>query len=468
MKRKAFFRTAVILGILLCMTAAIGAVSVRADCQGAGTVTASALNMRSEASTTSSVVTCLPKGTVVLVTGTQDGWYKVWYQGQSGYMSDDYISFASTAQANFGTGTIQGTGVRVRSGPSTGDAIVATVNTGTTMSVTGVSGSWYQVSYNGSTAYVNGSYLNLSASGSQSAAPQANAGASSGSGASGSTGTINGDYVRLRSGPSTGYSVLGSYNKGATMTVTGSSGDWYAVTAGSLKGYVYKQYLTVQSAGTSGGTGTSSSGGVTAMNETGTTTTAVHMRSGPSTSYASQRVLAAGTRLTVTGQTNGWYQVSYNGATGYVCDDYVSCGKEEAPDPSGTSSNSTSYSTAGERIVAEARKYQGVPYVYGGTSPSGFDCSGFVYYVYKQCGYSITRTATAQSYLGANIARVNLRPGDIIIFYNGYKSAIGHSGIYIGNNQFIHASSGSGKVIVSSLSETYYNTRFYSARRVAN
>ena len=107
-------------------------------------------------------------------------------------------------------------------------------------------------------------------------------------------------------------------------------------------------------------------------------------------------------------------------------------------------------------------------YVYGGTSPAGFDCSGFVYYVYKQCGYSITRTATAQNSDGRYVARSNLQPGDIIIFYNGYKSAIGHAGIYIGNNQFIHASSGGGRVMISSLSETYYNTRFYSARRVVS
>ena len=460
-------RTAIVLGVLLCMTVAIGGVSARADCEGAGTVTASALNMRSEPNTSSSVITTAPRGAVVLVTGSSNGWYQVMYDGRSGYMSGDYLTFSTSAQADFGTGTISGTGVNVRSGPSTNDTVVASVNSGVTMAVTGVSGAWYQVSYNGATAYVNGSYLTLSGTGTTQAAPagsSATTGAGTTTSSASGTGTINGDYVRLRSGPSTGYSVLGTYNKGATMTVTGVSGDWYAVTANGVSGYVYKQYLTVQSG--AGGSTVS----VTEMNTAGTTTAAVNLRSGPSTAYTSLGVLPVGTSVTVTGKADNWYKVSYNGAAGYIRSDYVSTGTSAAPAGSGstgTTTTETGSTTGGEKIVAEAKKYQGVRYVYGGTSPSGFDCSGFVYYVYKQCGYSITRTATAQSYLGTSVARANLQPGDIIIFYNGYKSAIGHAGIYIGNNQFIHASSGGGKVMISSLSESYYNTRFHSARRVA-
>ncbi len=455
--KRALLRTAVVLAVLVCLTLTLGATEARADCQGAATVTASALNVRSQASTASSVVTCLPRGTVVLVTGSSTGWYQVWYQGSSGYVSADYVTYSTSADASFGTGTVNGTGVNVRSGPGTGYSVVGTVTNGNTLPVVGVSGSWYKVTYNGSSAYISGSYLSLSGgSGSSTSSPSP---APAGGTASG-TGTINGNYVRMRSGPGTGYSILGTYNKGSVMTVTGTSGDWYAVTSGSLKGYVYKQYLTMSSSGSGAATGGSTgSFTVTTMNDTpAVTTAAVNMRSGPATTYTSQRVLAQGTAITLTGTSGSWYRISYNGSTGYVSGSYVSTNVA-------TGSSSTA---AGERIVNEAKKYLGVPYVYGGTSPSGFDCSGLVYYVYKQCGYSITRTATAQNSDGRYVARSNLQPGDIIIFYNGYKSAIGHAGIYIGNNQFIHASSGGGRVMISGLSETYYNTRFYSARRVVS
>ena len=92
--------------------------------------------------------------------------------------------------------------------------------------------------------------------------------------------------------------------------------------------------------------------------------------------------------------------------------------------------------------------------------------AGLVYYVFRQCGYTITRTATAQNSDGYYVSRSDLRPGDIIIFYNSAMSAIGHAGIYIGDGQFIHASSSGGRVMISSLT-SYYDTHYYSARRVA-
>ncbi|MCD8088018.1 MAG: C40 family peptidase, partial [Oscillospiraceae bacterium] len=150
--------------------------------------------------------------------------------------------------------------------------------------------------------------------------------------------------------------------------------------------------------------------------------------------------------------------------TGYVYSSYVTTDTSSST----ASSLSSSSTSAGEAIVAEAKKYLGVSYVYGGTSPSGFDCSGLVYYVYKQCGYSITRTASSQNSDGTYVSRDNLQPGDIIVFYNSAMTAIGHVGIYIGDGQFIHASSGSGKVVISDLSSTYYNSHYYSARRIVS
>ena len=99
--------------------------------------------------------------------------------------------------------------------------------------------------------------------------------------------------------------------------------------------------------------------------------------------------------------------------------------------------------------------------MYGGTTPSGFDCSGFTQYVYKQCGVSLNRTSDAQASNGAAVSKSNLQPGDLVIF-------TGHVGIYIGNNKFIHAANPSKGVITTSLSDSYYTKTYKTARRIFN
>ena len=448
-KIEKIFKAAAIVLFTLCIMLSIGAAEARADSDGAATVTASALYMRSEASTSSSVVTCLPRGTTVVVHSASDGWVRVSYREYTGYMSAEFLSMSSAADGSFGTGTVTGDEVRLRSGPGTSYDIIGTRDKGAKLEVTGVSGAWYKVDLDGSTGYIVSTYLSLGSS-------SGGTGTSTGGGSDAKTGVINGTDVRLRSGPGTTYDILGSFSTGATLTVTGESGDWYKVSANGNEGYVYKAYLTIGGSSSSSSSSAYSSGGssVTAMSDTAATViSAVHMRSGPDTSYTSQRVLEAGTSVTITGEAGKWYRVTYNGSEGYIFKTYLTTG-------------SVSASGEGARLVAEAKNYLGVPYVYGGTSPSGFDCSGFVYYVYRQCGYSITRTATAQNGNGVYVSRDALQPGDIIIFYNSAMSGIGHSGIYIGDGQFIHASSGSGSVVISSLSNSYYNTHYYSARRV--
>lgn len=120
----------------------------------------------------------------------------------------------------------------------------------------------------------------------------------------------------------------------------------------------------------------------------------------------------------------------------------------------------------GERIVEYAGKFIGTPYAYGGQSPSGFDCSGFAGYIYKQFGYSLPRTAAEQSGQGIAVDRGNLAAGDLVFFTCG-GSYIDHVGIYCGNNRFIHSSSPrSGGVIYSSLQEGYYANCYAGARRI--
>ena len=130
-------------------------------------------------------------------------------------------------------------------------------------------------------------------------------------------------------------------------------------------------------------------------------------------------------------------------------------------------SDGTSDSTEseGQLIVDTAMLYLGTPYVWGGTTEKGFDCSGFVQYVYKECGYTIDRTAAQIYKNGTYVEKENLEVGDAICF-SSHTESIGHVGIYIGDGQFIHASSGSGAVIISDLSEKYYTARYIGARHI--
>ena len=222
--------------------------------------------------------------------------------------------------------------------------------------------------------------------------------------------------------------------------------------------------------------------------------------------------------------TEGWYQVAYNGKTGYVSADYLLVDQDKVFETygrvngdgvnvrSGASTeaevlasvntgtivtvnglvdgwydvtcqygtkgyirsdfldltkDATSSTASGSAIVNTANQYLGTRYSYGGASPSGFDCSGFTMYVYSQHGYSLPHSATSQwqSGLGSRVYSIGeLQSGDLVFFNDPSRNAgkaCSHAGIYIGSGQFIHSSSSkSNGVIISNLTSGYYNTYF--------
>ena len=289
-------------------------------------------------------------------------------------------------------------------------------------------------------------------------------------------GAVSGTGVRMRSGAGTDYDILKTLDKGTVVELTAVEGDWYRISYEGQRGFVSAQYITRYD--TAGG-----------LNAAGKVTADVlNIRAAAKSGSTSLGTVTNGTVIAVTGiETGGWFAVSYNGVSGYVASQYVLiCSPASitsaADKPAGTADAAESTETAetteatdstvspsasASDIVSVAQQYLGVPYVYGGSSPSGFDCSGFTMYVFAQVGISLPHGATSQLSYGTEVSRSNLQPGDLV-FFQDYGAVASHVGIYIGGDQFIHASSSSGNsrcVTTSSLSESYYASHYLTARR---
>ena len=215
---------------------------------------------------------------------------------------------------------------------------------------------------------------------------------------------------------------------------------------------------------------------------------AVNLREKPNTNCEVLLSVNINTEVEVLSEANGWSKVKVNGMEGYISTSLLSDkkteittnrGLEESRKPiesnkstttetktqetSKPNTSSSATSTSASAIIATANKYLGSKYVYGGTSPSGFDCSGFTQYVYKQHGITLNRTAAAQYSNGVAVSKSQLQIGDLVMFG---KSGINHVGIYIGGGQIIHAANPSRGVTTDTINSGYYCNNYVGARRV--
>lgn len=261
-------------------------------------------------------------------------------------------------------------------------------------------------------------------------------------------GCTTGTSLRLRSEPSTSASIVTTLNKSVAVALLDDSIDgWYKINYNGNTGYVSSDYLIIDRDNLFTTYGRVPEG-------------TVHVRAGASTDSASLATISAGTVVTVNGLVDGWYDVTCEyGTEGYIRSDLLTL---------------TSTPGSGSSLVEAAMGYLGTRYVYGGASPSGFDCSGFTMYIAKQAGYALPHSASAQwlSGMGTKVYSISaLQPGDLVFFNDPSRNAgkaCSHAGIYIGNGQHIHASSASsGGVVISSLTSGYYNTYFVGGLHLA-
>ena len=264
------------------------------------------------------------------------------------------------------------------------------------------------------------------------------------------SGQIVGTNVNVRKAPDTSSGVITKLTN-SKVSILDKTNGWYKISFSGKTGWVSSDYIKALS--TEG-----------KINANG-----VNFRASASTESEVIDSLNKGKSVVILDTQSGWHKVKVGSKVGYVVTKFV-----DSASASAKTSRSTTAATITEsdnsnlsEVIAYAKQYVGVRYVGGGKSPKGFDCSGFVGFVYKHFGISLGSSASGMYSNGTRVSKSALRAGDILFFdasSRGKSGSIDHVGIYMGNDKFIHASSTNDSVIIQKLSE--YRGTYIGAKRV--
>lgn len=260
---------------------------------------------------------------------------------------------------------------------------------------------------------------------------------------------VNVENLNFRKGPSTNYEIIQSLHKNTQVEVVPQSDGWTLVRCKGVLGFVSSKYLsdkTVQ---------------VVEKVKKYVNVSVLNFRSGSSTKFSIIGTIFKGSEVEVISTSEGWSKIKYNAKEGYVASSYLSNKISDI--------NEIIISVNSEKIIEYAKTLLGKKYVWADEGPNTFDCSGFTWYVYKNVAkISLPRSSKEQGVYGTYINKKDLQPGDLVFFdtVGAMDNVISHAGIYLGNNQFIHASSSQGKVVISQLDSDYYSKVFVNGRRV--
>ncbi len=299
-------------------------------------------------------------------------------------------------------------------------------------------------------------------------------------------------------------SKISTLKKNTEVTVINNASGWIYIQTDTVSGWIRKDAITTETKTATTENKQEGNNVNVTNNETNNTKyeektayineTAVNVRKSAIADSDIIKVLALNTEVKIIGEEKDWYKVKSGDDIGYIAKRLISEKKVETTSrsaevrttveknnnqnnnitTSNETNNTTTSSAKGEEIVKYAKQYLDCPYVYGAAGPDTFDCSGFTMYIYKHFGVSLPHGATSQSYYGTNInakkdeLKSKLKAGDLVFFldYPSYEG-IGHVGIYIGDGNFIHASSGTGYCVkISTLLDGGYYDRYTTARRI--
>ena len=371
---------------------------------------------------------------------------KINHNGQVGYVSGEFVSGVSSnaGSSNSNTNnnnqesvkpasgnyTVNVSSLRVRTGPSTSHTTVGSVTKGQVVQVVGEVQDWFKINYAGQTAYVSKDYVtkggssdNVTQGNNQNNNQNNNVTVQTGG-----TYVVNATSLRVRTGPATYHSVIGGVLNGTTLNVIGSEGSWFKVNYQGKTGYVSSEFMKF----VKGGTTTPEQPKQPEQPNQGAigdyyiNASALNVRSGEGTNYRIIGALPQGQKVQVISENSGWSKINYNGQTGYIGTRYLSKtpvgGAVDNNKPNNNQNNNQNNnnntgnnSGNSSSILAYAKGMQGVPYVWGGTSANGVDCSGYIYHVFKKFGHNISRQSVA-GYWGSLPQTSNPQPGDLIYF----------------------------------------------------
>ncbi|MDI6918626.1 SH3 domain-containing protein [Clostridium botulinum] len=473
----------------------------------------SLLNVRSSANLSSSIIGSLKNGSSISILGKTGSWYKIKYGSKVAYVSSNYISSSKSSNSSSdnnsststGTGTVKlsstSSSLNLRDNPSLSSKILGGLSHGSSVDILGKTGSWYKIKYGSKIGYVSSQFITTS-----------NSSDSSGSSVTNQRfGTVylSNKYstLNVRKNAGTNSSVISSLAYGSKVEILSSSGEWYKINFKNTTGYVYSKYIkdTAQKVVMFNQSATQDKkygikeDNVTVNNKSAEVAKSnienekklVTMKSEKEQerkkSYEpvqtklteeAQRKVAEESQRKATEETQ---RKATEEAQRKAAEEAQRKATEEAQrkateeaqrkeaeeaqrkeaEVEASESQSKGQSNVSEKapathgdVISYARQYLGTPYVYGGTSPSGFDCSGFVQYVYRNAaGISLPRTTYDQIGVGSRVSQDQLQPGDLV-----FPDA-GHVGIYIGGGQMIHASKPGDVVKISSVWAFYAGVR---------
>ena len=265
------------------------------------------------------------------------------------------------------------------------------------------------------------------------------------------TGSANATYLNIRASGSTDAAVLTSLENGTKFAVLNANEDWYKVAYNGVVGYVSGEYVTrVENVDINVGMGKVASD------------TGVNVRADNTLESEVVSCLEYGSTVSVIGVKGDWYKVQLSNTTGYIRNDFLEILSADQASAETSRDTVSKADALRNEVVNYAKQFLGTPYKYGGSSPkTGFDCSGFTSYVYKNTVRSIPRTSASQYSSLTHVKKSELKPGDLVFF--GSSKKITHVGIYVGNGNFIHSPQTGDVIRIQSLSS---RSNYVGAARV--
>lgn len=448
-----------------------------------------AVNMRKGAGTDTAVIAQLKKGSIVNVLGASGSWYKVsTMDGKEGYVSKSYLKLNTEASAPIENGavitvssrigTVQNvsTAVNLRKGAGKDTALLGTVARGKQVAVLGQIGDWFHVqTSDGKQGYISRTYLKVETV-QNDVKFESDKSTLYKNPVIGTVVNIN-SQLKIRAKAGTDSDIKGYLLNQASVTVYGKDGEWYQIsTATGIFGYCHEDYIRLTSE-TSPGTGEifNPIKGILRSGMNNSDVVAMQKRlkelgyfAASCTGYFGSQTLSA---VKAFQSANG---LTKDGIAGEkTLAKMFSASAVAKQDGQKEPTEDEKLQAKLKAMVDYAKQYLGRPYVSGGNGPNSFDCSGFTKYVFQNAmGYTLPRTAYTQGYnsFGRKITKISeIKLGDLVFFDTNANDSdlCDHVGIYVGNNQFIHASSGNGmKVVISTLGGTIYERLFSWGKRV--